>query len=322
MKKVFKITSMMLIIAAMTAILFGCKKKINLPQVDFETVRPTFASTLEPFVIPTDETELIAKAYELYDLANKNDQKVDERLFYSYCPTSNIAAGMDNKIDLHIFELKNKNEYFRIDYRVENNIPLFNAFPAAKNSINKMLTLVTTERQYYKTGMQNRKFESVLNSTINEAGIPVATWDDIKKQEDREIPYFNASQELNYQKFDHTVSVETIKTASIEKIDNYYLVRVSLDCENPKTTEKTRKGIQDGSGDERASYISIDMEFEIWDNGYYKQTKSVEHWGNAKVMSFSVESTFTYTDKYEYDLSKTSIATYADAQEIRNKYAS
>ena len=112
------------------------------------TVQPT-----TPEEIQAQAEAMIEQAIWLYDYANYLDQMLDYRFYYSYCPTllDTPVVGL-NKVDLHRYEIKNKNEYFKVEYRVKREIPLFTMLPTMEADINKSLKLVLAERWYANLG--------------------------------------------------------------------------------------------------------------------------------------------------------------------------
>ena len=144
----------MLLIAVMSVFLFGCGEVEEPPVVTdnpFGLVglgeKPE-GEVISPYDTSVTGEDAITLAVQMYDLACANDKNATNRAILSICHTSNVSniSGnrMDNKILLNILEIKNGNEYYRIDYRIKEDVPLFNAMPMLEDAINKSLELVTT----------------------------------------------------------------------------------------------------------------------------------------------------------------------------------
>ncbi len=263
-----------------------------------------------------DEIEL---AYQLYSIACQKDKEAEYRACYSICPTSNLAAGMDNKILLNILEIKNREEYYRIDYRIKDDVPLFNAMPALEVIINHFLQIVTTERRYASLSQGHGLYQLTLNATTNEAGAPYANWSKILEDITQDLPIFHNSQEEDYAKSAHIIALDTIQSASVtyDEENGIYTVTVSLDVFSidpvlgvNKATSITRPIIQEGADSEDAHYTELEISFDIWDNGYFKDFHSKEIWKATTVASLAIVSTFVYHDRYSYKEADCDISKY------------
>lgn len=93
-------------------------------------------------------------AVALYYLANANYIGSDYSGFYANCATSNIAAGMDNQIDLNIVETRSQGIMYRQDYRVEKAIPL-TALMSLETLASLGLELTCGERRFYAATESN-----------------------------------------------------------------------------------------------------------------------------------------------------------------------
>lgn len=263
-----------------------------------------------------DEIEL---AYQLYTIACQNDKNAEYRACYSICPTSNLAVNMDNKILLNILEIKNKEEFYRIDYRIKDDVPLFNAMPALEVLINRFLQIVTTERRYASLSQGYSQYQLTLNATTNDDGAPYANWSKILEDLTEELPIFHPSQEEEYEKSAHIIALDTIQSASVtyDEAKGIYSVTVSLDVFSidpvlgvNKATLKTRPIIQEGADAEDAHYTELEISFDLWDNGYFKDFHSKEHWRATTVANLAVVCTFVYHDRYSYKEADCDISKY------------
>ncbi len=251
----------------------------------------------------------IALAYQLYTIACLNDKNLPYRAFYSICPTSNLAMGMDNKILLNILEIKNGEEYYRIDYRIKDSVPLFTALPTLEVTINYFLQIVTTERRYASLELGHGLYQLTLNANTDENGAPYANWSKIHEDITEDIHIFNAAQEGVYEKSAHTIALDTIKAATVayNEAKGIYTVDITLDVETidpvlgvNKATQNTRPIIQEGADAPDAHYTEITMSYEIWDNGYFKEFKAHEKWEATTMGRLAIKSEFNYHDIYSY----------------------
>lgn len=333
MKKITKISAVIATIALLSMTMYGCifnrqQDPIATAENPFALqglgVRPAGAKSITRNV-DVEGQDAINLAVELYEIGCDNDKLTDHRAFFSVCPTSNLAAGMDNKILLNILEVKNGTEYYRVDYRLRDSVPLFDLIP--ESTINKAVKLVTTERRYMNTSMDYTRYQQILNAMTDENGVPYADWSNKAKIDEKTNPnegpskpkIFNKDQDGIYRKSDHTIETDTITEATVtyNETEGFYSVIIKLDCSFDgngfnKATQNTRPLIQDGAGAPNAKYDEITIEFELWDNGYFKTFKSTEHWSATKkiVLDLEIVSTFYYTDVYSYDVRDCNIAKY------------
>ncbi len=263
----------------------------------------------------------ITLAYELYTLACLNDKNAEYRAWYSICPTSNVAVGMDNKILLNILEIKNKNEYYRIDYRIKDDVPLFNKMPALEVLINRFLQIVTTERRYASLELGKGYYQLTLNADTDQEGAPYANWDKILEDITEEPRIFNSAQEADYSKSDHIIALDTISKASVtyNEEKGVYSVSLVLDVESidpelgvNKATLKTRPIIQEGANAEDAHYTTLEISFEVWDNGFFKEYNSYELWEATVniIRDLPITSEFQYHEVYSYNPDDCDISKY------------
>lgn len=271
---------------------------------------------------PTTDEAFIKMAVDIYELANSNDQFANGRMFFSTCTSSNNAAGMDNKIDLIIFELKDANEYFRIDYRVKNSIPLFDN-PLTKpmeKTLNDSLNLVLTERIYYdlQTGGECIK-QTVKNAQTDEKNMPYADWTN-PISDVVAVPVFSGEQDGEYQRCSHSITRNTVTKATITHNDEEGYFSISLTVDTSKACEETNKGIRDGSGDPNAEYTELLVEFEVWDSGYYKSYHEYNKWKGKAAKIIDINSSFDYHDVYSYNVADYDIDTFADAKAAKAAY--
>jgi hypothetical protein len=338
MRKLVKTLTAMLLIAVMSVFLFGCGGDEE-PPVTTDNPFGLVGLGVKPegeVVSPYDTTvtgdAAITLAVEMYDLACANDKNATNRAILSICHTSNVSVmgdnnRMDNKVLLNILEIKSGNEFYRIDYRIKEDIPLFNAMPMLEDAINKSLELVTTERKYTNTSMDYLKYEKTHNALTDADGIPYADWTDAEDvtTEQKEMQIFAASQDGDVRPTEHTVNTNTVSEATItyNETEGFYAVNMTLDCSLDETTENTRHYIQEGSKADNAAYQTITVQFEMWNNGYFKSFGTNEYWTaqlDFKIMKVGVESTFPYYNEYSYDPDDCVISKYYTNDDFIDNY--
>lgn len=286
-------------------------------------VRPSFAGAVDAD-IPENETEIIEYAYSLYTEAMTNAKDCEKMLAFSNCATIFSVIGVSNVIDLDIVILKNQNNFFRIDYRLKNNVPFLNIKAFAKQ-INEGLDLVITERYYTDTSMDAMIYQKVRNSSVDENNIPSADWasSDFPITE-KELPkqVYNSSQDGPFTLVGYDVSPETIKSAVVthNKKDKFYSIDLVFDCDVPSLTADVINLIRDGSGDPNAHYNEMTMTFTVWDNGYLRSLKSYETWSAAAlgVSALKFESIFDYNWMISYDETDCDMSKCADLQLMKS----
>lgn len=278
--------------------------------------RPDFSGSVDSN-IPTEEAALIEYAYSLYANAAENAKNCPEMLAFSNCSTSFSVLKIVNYIDLDIVLIKNQEEFFRIDYRLNNNVP-FLKIKGFSKQINDSLDLVITERYYANTSMENMLYQKVKTAYL-ENNLPTTIWNsDEYPLTEKEMPkeVFSSSQEGAFTLVGYTIKPETIKTASVsyDKKGKFYNVDLVFDCENPVLTENIVGLIRTGSGDPEANYNEMRMSFTVWDNGYLRSLSSYETWSASAlgVKTLAFESVFDYNWMISYNSSDCDLSSYPD----------
>lgn len=280
-------------------------------------LRPNIAGKIDYTIPDTNDTEATKQlAAELYQLAALNSKNIDNLAVYNNCQSVFYLGKMENYIDVDVVILKTQTEYFRMEYHLKNVIPLFDNFPDLEEALNSLIEMVTTERQYYKNGMEYALYQKVLNNKYDENGVPRADWNKDIKEEQREIPIFNRQQEGILELTQHYVDAQTIKEAVVEynSEEGYYSVSMVLDENNSLTTAKSINAIRNGTGDKKANFNQIALQFEVWDNGYFKSLYISEKW-SAKVI-FSVGSHFNNHYYFSYSELDSDLKSYNDSKEM------
>lgn len=286
-------------------------------------IAPEGVADLPLYTIPdeNDEAGHKALASTLYLIANEKDKNAPYRLTFGSCPTTHTAFGMENKVDLDIVEIKNGNQYFRIDYRLKNSIPLLEISLLGKEtikSINESLELVLSERHYYDTSMEKLKYQKVSNAMLDENNLPYADWSVIKTEMDKDVPIYRADQEGTYEKCLHKINSNTISTAKVsyDAENGYYEVDLVLDVNNPETTSVTQPLVAAGTGDKNTKFTKVTVKFQVWKSGYYRYFEFNERFESKAMNWVSASSEFFYKDQYSYNADDCDINSYKDAYEF------
>ncbi len=279
-------------------------------------IRPEYSGSVNS-EIPTEEGALKDYAYYLYALAAENAKNCPQMLAFSNCSTSFSVLKIVNYIDLDIVLIKNQEDFFRIDYRLNNNVPFLKLKSFAKQ-INDSLDLVITERYYANTSMEKMLYQKVKNAYL-ENNLPKADWE-LKDYPitEKEMPkeVYSSAQEGAFSLVGYTVKPETIKTAAVsyDKKGKFYTVDIVFDCENPELTEKIIDLIRTGASDPNANYNEMKMTFTVWDNGYLRSLSSYETWSAAAlgVSTLAFESVFDYNWMISYSSTDCDLNSYPD----------
>lgn len=305
MKKL--IVSCFALIFVFCGCLYGCKDNAT-DDMLLLSGRPE-GEKLTGIVIPeADDTEgHIALAYELYSNANKLDQQCAKRIATSYCPVKTtmkvLGVDIDVQVDAYVYDIKNDNEYFLLEYQVA----MSGLGALASKFSNDM---VYGRASYCTLDMDEIVVHYVDNATI-EDGKPTADWSNPEILSDTK-PYFNATQDLLYEKTDIIISPDTITSATVsyDEVECIYNIEMELDVNNPLTTSKTIENLQAGAGD-AAVYTSITEQIQIWDNGYYKHFLSTDKWESG-----SLSAELPYETAYSYLEADCNIHSYEEVEGI------
>lgn len=253
--------------------------------------------------IPTDANDLKQFAYELYMLGGTNAKTAAALAAYCTCQMKMDVMNILNYVDIDASIIKTQDEFFRIDYRLERDLPFKEKLGVLADS----LDMVLTERFYTNTDMDYLAYQKVQNSHIDENDSPSADWSAISKEEQREVPVYNSTQDGIFEVIAYTLSADAISTVSIEYVGsengNYYSVKLVCDPSNTALTERVIGSIREGSMDDNAYYSKIEYDFELWDNGYFKSIRVGERWDaqamGMKFLGFSTESVYNWSFSYD-----------------------
>lgn len=106
----------------------------------------------------------------------------------------------------------------------------------------------------------------------------------------------------------------TIKTATVEYNSDggYYTVHMVIDSDKEYTHIDTAWALKDNNGakDKNARFTALEIEFELWDNGYFKKWQMWEDWRAPKaysILEMSADQHYTAIfsyNKYSCDFTK------------------
>jgi hypothetical protein len=269
----------------------------------------------------SEKNNIIRQAVALYWNANTKYVEAPAAGYYSICFTNNYAAGLNNRVNLDILEVRNGGEYYRQDYRVDGGIDLFKTLG---EKTFESLELTCAERRYCNKNMTKTLYYKSPSAKIIDS-LPMVDWSkespndpvDIgvyspqtfsgkssesfaykfQNKAGAEATNFDGADKYTltgYQKCAHIISCDTlfdgfsdgdtVKSASITR--NSYgglFVELELNLDDTRATSKTVAGIRNGSGDQTADYTSIVVKFDLWSNGMYMTYGQNEKWEAPKV---------------------------------------
>lgn len=279
----------------------------------------------------SDEAKELALA--LYFNANKTFIMADYSAYYSNSETQNLAAGMNNAIDLNIIEVRKRTDdaayLFRQDFRVERDIPL-TAIMSMDMLVSVGLELTCGERRYFDTSMDRTLYERTTSANINDKGEYATDWaaaipademksgkykvaDNVYRVGATEVTMLEDTQtnavrtgdtftQYGYTHSAHIIASDTIADAYVAYVDDTFKIYVRLDLSekgDSKATQDVIAGIRDGSGDPNAYYTDVYFNMDLWQNGYYKTFRQIEAW-EGTAAGFPVASSFDYYETFFY----------------------
>lgn len=263
--------------------------------------------------------EMRKTAVFLYDTATEMFKNNDCVIYDNQVATMNVGP-IDNVINVDSVTIKNDTEYFRIDYRLKNVTPILTMLgEGMEKTLNNGLNIILTERMYASSDMEKMIYQQVKTSAINEeTGVPYAVWNDPKNYpvtvQERDIPAFNSSQEGVYSLTAHTIKESTVTSAEVKyhKAEGYYTVTMSLDTTNEETSENALANIREGAMDPDAAFDTLDIEFTVWDNGYFRSYQMTEIWSAKALKLIAFGSDFRYNMYFSYAEEDCNLHEYKD----------
>ena len=269
---------------------------------DTETVTP-FAQmdaqglAVSPQVVdaPSD-SDVILAAYQMYEIANRNDQNCAMRLAYSQCLVTTAGQVAKNVV----YEIKNGEEYLKYDYRP---VAKLLGIKVADGYGYATYTNLSLEHSYFvdagastiRDWVGHADFSSPVTSKLSTATSKI---------------YFHPSQDPKFEAAGAVILPSTVTEASIthNDVEGYYVVRFVLDASNKVTTRNLLRNLQSSSSmTKNAQYTSFVETFEIWDNGMFKHFLSVDEWKAG-----AIKSTIHYDTSYSYTAQDCDMTAYND----------
>ena len=107
----------------------------------------------------------------------------------------------------------------------------------------------------------------------------------------RWISYEKTDQHIYFSKNPDDWMYNNITSASVtyNEEGGFYTVHIAMNCEldkvtyNHYTSADTCWAIRDSAGDPYSNFSKVEVEFELWDNGYFKTWKMFEDWYAEKL---------------------------------------
>ena len=237
------------------------------------------------------------EAYELFKLANRNDQNCLRRLAY----TQNLVTTVGVEAKNLVIDLKNGEEYLKYDFQ-----PVVKKLGITVDGHGKAT--------YTRLGLDSAYYVEVGDSVINDDWTGYADFGGAEGTltTRTDMLYFHASQRQAYCVTEAVVNAGTIQHATLTHNDaeGYYTIVFELD---PKATGAARyllPSLRNNSGMSNAKYTSITETIEIWDNGFFKRFLSVDKWSGTKVVTIS--SVINFDTVYYYDAESCRLSRYCN----------
>lgn len=314
-----------ILIVTMLALLFACDKPeeaIDQAQVELEEEeRYQSAEAGEDYVIINAETytekadvvvpnraeyaddkayadAVKQAAYELYLMANRNDQNCLRRLAYTHNTVTTVGVEARNLV----ISLKNGDEYLKYDFQPD---------------VKKLGITVDghAKATYARLGLEKAYYVEVRDCVIDDDWTGYANFGDAEGTltTDTDRLYFHASQKQLYLATDAIIDLDTIQNATLEHNDaeGYYRLVLELDASSTGAARYLVPLLRKNSGMIKAKYTSITETIEIWDNGFFKRFLSVDKWSSSVISSTINYDTAYYYDEASCDLTKYSNNYYA-----------
>ena len=188
--------------------------------------------------------------------------------------------------------------------RATNPIPYVSAATTDASLIGKKFGIREMTYKYLKdfeplTSLRvgTQSYEDIFGTAAGNTIIPVYTDCADFRGEDqiyigatmgREISYEKTDQHIYFSKNAEEWMYNNVTSASVtyNAEGGFYTVHMAMDCTtdtehglyNHYTSADTCWAIRDSAGDDYANFTRVEVEFELWDNGYFKTWKMFENW--------------------------------------------
>ena len=312
-------TSIGMVFSGIIASDFTEKGRSNIHNFVSLAVNPNFNKNteLENYDYVSDPIGFTEFAYNTCSFNSKNTPFMtayNSGLLYSQ------IGNTDNYIDIDAVILKTQEEYFNITYRLKNSVPILDSMIGPV--IIKTTDIVTTERWYAHKGDSTVAYQKVKNNGYNANGIPYADWAsfiNVPAQTNyKPIITFNSEQNGIYKLIAHNVNKNTITKASVthNNKEGYYTVSLTLDPTLEETVKDSIDDIRTGTGDKKAHYTLLTIEFTMWDSGYFRTFDMTEKWSANVLMSLNFDLKSAW--EFSYNPSDCNFEEYKDALDMKN----
>lgn len=351
-KTIVVIVSILLILALLSllaVIIFVHNPASNEELILFETVMPEYDNTftfITAEMLETDEsdsnsfalsektlnncnTNLTELATEMYRVANENAAKMPSYAslikFASTVTVNVLGKKIDVPVQGYRYKLKNGTEYYATEYSIpgsEGLGPVAGMFAKESSDFASRSYADVTKADY----MYSEKSYSPTIE-LNDAGEPEIKYDFSEKNMvptskwaiEQPVPCYCIEQDDTFYASNRSMSPNNILSPSIEYIKstggNYYRIVLDLDVEKEESWERTMDELRQGTGPD-AKYTKLHEIIEIWENGYYKSFRSIDHvvWKNGLM-----EMELDFKTYYYYDEEHCDPASYDNFTEVKEK---
>ncbi len=252
--------------------------------------------------VSTDALKKLALA--LYYKANYNYVMADYSGNYMNAATSNVAAGLDNAIDLTSMEFRKSGSYFTLTeiHTIRNSL-LVDTMPSLKS----LLPLEYGERKYLDDTRDTVLAQKTKSAGIENGKYTVPWYTDVDQDaltertpsSPEQLTYGEADGDVTCYTFGvNVLDLDTVTVAYVAYVDGKFEIHMELDAkgegtEIPKAVKNSLQGVRDGAGDPTAQYQYVNYDITLWKDGSYKSVRQKENW-LGKAAGFEVNGLFDY----------------------------
>ena len=331
MKK-FRLVITIVLFVVMAFSLVACKKGNSEELTMEETSMPAYENTFTfmPDTLPTDQTELIRLAAQMYATANQNTQAMQSAAFLvKYNSNIKINLGvatMEIPVQGYRYQLKTGTEFYSTEYAIPGEEGLGSLagmfskessdFASRSYADVTKANYMFSEKSYSPTISKDPETNEVrIESNFSDKNLVSAS----KWSPEQPLPYYCSAQEEPFYAANRSMTENNILSATIEYCKslsgNYYRLQLELDVDKEETWERTIEELRSGAGED-AKYTKMTEIIEIWENGYYKSFRSLDHtWSKKGTMTME----FDYNTYYYYDAEHTVPSYYQNFSEAKEK---
>lgn len=254
--------------------------------------------------VAATDNNLRKLALALYYRANYNYIMADYSGNFMNAATSNVAAGIDNAVDLTSLEFRKNGSYFALtEIHTIRNSYLVDFAPALRAA----LPLEYGERKYLDADMSEVLAQKTSAASIDSGKYSVpwadAVQDNRTPTSPEQLTYGVANKDKQVTCYTFGVNIldmDTVTVAYVAYVDGQFKVHMELNVKDneagkdmPKSVRNSLPGLRAGSGpDAKYTYVNYDM--VLWQDGSYKSVRQQEHWEATVAMGIGVSSTFDY----------------------------